>query len=58
VRTWSTHLNVAKLEGWVVVQGVMRELVSADFPDLQGKYRENSRFGPVSALSMICKLLK
>jgi hypothetical protein len=37
-------------EDWVVVQGVSSELVSADFPVMQGKYREISRIRPESGL--------
>jgi hypothetical protein len=36
----------------VAVQGVSSEPVSADFPDMQGKYREFSRIRPVSALAV------
>jgi hypothetical protein len=38
-------------EDWVVVQAVSSEPVSADFPVIQGKYREFSRIRPFSALA-------
>jgi hypothetical protein len=40
-----------------VVQGVSSEPVSADFPVMQGNYREFSRIRPESALQTCCKPL-
>ncbi len=40
-----------------LVQGVSSELVSARYPVYQGKYREISRIGPISAHTTPCKLL-
>ncbi len=41
----------------MAVQGVSSEPVSADFPVMQGKYREFSRFRPESGPSVPYKLL-
>jgi hypothetical protein len=55
-RNWRNN-TIISIVYILAVQGVSSELVSVGFPVLQGKYRENSRFGPDSNLSTPCKLL-